>query len=122
MFGSLTRSEAIALPPHRTEGQLRNNNNSSYAPGVSAIQPIRQVADRAQAAYGRSDVEQFFADNPLFMGGRAVPGATSPTLGDVEFLTVAQTLDDSRAGQGLDGAQHAVETFALEQRLFRPGR
>lgn len=90
MFGSLARSEAIALPVHRTEEQLRDNSNSSYAPGVSAIQPYRQATDRSQAAYGRSDVEQFFADNPLFIGGRAVQGAKSPALGDVEFLTVAQ--------------------------------
>lgn len=90
MFGSLARSEAVAPPMHRMEGQLQDITYNDYAPGVSGIQPGRQVTDRAQAAYGRPEVEQFFADNPRFTRGRAVPGAPIPTLGNVAFLTAAQ--------------------------------
>jgi len=57
-------------------------------------------------------VEQFFADNPNFTGGRAVPGAPIPTLGNVEFLTAAQAsarLNNEPIGRADDALMCWVE-------------
>ena len=59
-----------------------------YPPGVSAIQPSRQVTDRSQAAYGQAEVERYLENNPGLM--RGVPGGPSPKLGTVAFLPAGQ--------------------------------
>ena len=63
-------------------------NFGNYPPGVSAIQPSKQVTDRSKAVYGQAEVERYLEDNPCLM--RGVPGGPSPKLGTVEFLPADQ--------------------------------
>jgi len=84
---TLPRTKAAVSLMHRAEGSVRTDI-SGYPPGVSAIQPGRQVADRATAAFGKAEVAQFLANTTLLM--RGVPGGTPPTLGNVEFLPAVQ--------------------------------
>src|SRR2546423_10763374 len=78
-------SVAMAIGSWYTEGAVRHTEapmeriRYDYRPGVSAIQPSRQVPDRSQAAYGRAEVEQYLASNPRLM--RGVPGGRRPTRG-----------------------------------------
>ena len=77
---------ARSAEPASSEAQMPIHYD--YPPGVTAIQPSRQVPDRSQAAYGRAEVEQYLESNPRLM--RGVPGGPSPKLGTVEFLPASQ--------------------------------
>jgi len=87
-------SVAMPIGSWYTEAAVRHTGvqmqriHYDYPPGVSAIQPSRQVTDRSQAAYGRAEVERYLESNPRLM--RGVPGGPSPRLGTVEFLPASQ--------------------------------